>query len=151
MAGGFGVSLNTTNMYSSPINNTFTGSNTDDSVSFGSSFGAGYTITSFFYNIFASSTLQWATPPANTATTCTIFGYVYNEIQNPGTNLHRTNQWIYTAYCPIDSTFNVNNPVSNIDFLNPQYPPVFTNGYLLRTMMAIAYSNQYGFLRSYRL
>ena len=77
-SGSFGFMLNTSNMYSNPTNNTFTYSNTDSSNTFGNTFGGGYTITSFFYNIFASSTLQWATPPANTATTCTIFGYVYN-------------------------------------------------------------------------
>lgn len=77
-SGSFGVSLNTSNMYSNPTNNTFTYSNTDSSSSFGTYFGGGYTITSFYYNIFSSATLQWASPPANTATTCTKFGYVYN-------------------------------------------------------------------------
>lgn len=77
-SGSFGVALNTTNMYSSPTNNTFTYSNSDSSVTFGTSYGAGYTITSFYHNIFASSTLQWDQPPSNTATTCTLFGYVYN-------------------------------------------------------------------------
>lgn len=77
-SGSFTVALNTSNMYSNPTNNTFTYGNTDSAVSFGTSFGAGYTITSFYYNIFASSTLMWDQPPANTATTCTLFGYVYN-------------------------------------------------------------------------
>lgn len=77
-SGSFSVALNTTNMYSNPTNNTFTYGNTDGTPLNGSYYGAGYTITSFYYNIFASSTLQWATPPLNTATTCTVFGYVYN-------------------------------------------------------------------------
>ena len=77
-SGSFNVRLNTSNMYSNPTNNTFTYGNSDSSSSFGSTYGAGYTITSFYYNIFASSTLSFATPPANTATTCTLFGYVYN-------------------------------------------------------------------------
>jgi hypothetical protein len=76
--GSFWVALNTTNMYSNPTNNTFTNGNNDNVNTFGQTFGAGYTITSFYYNIFASSTLQWNQPPANTATTCSIFGYVYN-------------------------------------------------------------------------
>jgi len=58
-SGSFSVSLNTTNMYSSPTNNTFTYSNTNSDASFGTTFGAGYTITSFYYNIFESSTLAW--------------------------------------------------------------------------------------------
>ena len=78
LSGGFGQYLNTSNMYTNPTNNTFVASNSDSSNSFGSAFGGGYTIASFFYNIFASSTVQWNTPPANTATTCTLFGYVYN-------------------------------------------------------------------------
>lgn len=49
-------------------------------------YGCGVTITSFYYNIFSSSTLAFESPPANTATTCTIFGYVYNE-QTVGQNL----------------------------------------------------------------
>ena len=78
VSGSWNFRLNTSNMYSNPTNNTFTYGNSDSSNTFGSKFGAGYTITSFFYNIFASATLSWATPPANTATTCTLFGYVYN-------------------------------------------------------------------------
>ena len=66
-SGSFDFMLNTSNMYSNPTNNTFTYSNSDSSTTFGTTFGGGYTITSFFYNIFASSTLKWATPPANTA------------------------------------------------------------------------------------
>ena len=76
--GSFSQYLNTTNMYSNINNNTFVAGNTDNVNSFGSAYGGGYTITSFFYNIFASSTLSWSSPPANTATTCTVFGYVYN-------------------------------------------------------------------------
>jgi hypothetical protein len=77
-SGSFSVALNTTNMYSNPTNNTFTYGNSDATTLNGAAFGAGYTISSFYYNIFSSSTLQWASPPLNTATTCTIFGYVYN-------------------------------------------------------------------------
>lgn len=140
-AGSFGMNLNTTNMYSSPTNNTFTYSNSDSTNTFGTYFGGGYTITCFYYNIFASATLSWATPPANTATTCTIFGYIYNELQSPGSNLYKTGRWIYTAFCPIDSAFAINSPVANIDFINPQYPLYFTNGFLLRSVLAIAYSS----------
>lgn len=78
LSGGFSTYLNTTNMYSNPTNNTFVYGNSDSSNTFGTYFGAGYTIASFYYNIFASSTVAWNTPPANTATTCTLFGYVYN-------------------------------------------------------------------------
>ena len=79
LSGSFTQYLNTTNMYSNINNNTFVAGNSDSvAINFGSSYGAGYTITSFFYNIFASSTLSWSSPPANTATTCTVFGYVYN-------------------------------------------------------------------------
>ena len=77
-SGSWNFRLNTSNMYSNPTNNTFTYGNSDSSNTFGTTYGAGYTITSFYYNIFASSTLKWASPPANTATECTLFGYVYN-------------------------------------------------------------------------
>ena len=128
-SGTFGVSLNVSNMYSNPTNNTFTYSNTASGQTFGTTFGAGYTITSFYYNIFASSTLQWATPPANTATTCSVFGYVYNELQSPGSNAFRNGQWYYLTFCPIDATFNLNSASANIEFLNPQYPLYFTKGF----------------------
>jgi hypothetical protein len=137
-------------MYTNPTNNTFTYSNTDSSNTFGNTFGAGYTITCFYYNIFSSATLQWASPPANTATTCTVFGYVYNEIESPGSNAYKNGQWMYVAYCPIDSTFSLHSASANIDFLNPQYPLVFTNGFALRGVLTIAYSNEAGYLRAYR-
>lgn len=150
VSGSFGVSLNTTNMYSNPTNNTFTYSNSDSSTTYGQYFGAGYTITSFYYNIFASSTLKWSQPPANTATTCTVFGYVYNELQSIGANPFKHGQWMYTTFCPIDSSFNPNTAAANIDFLNPQYPTVFTNGFPLVAVITISYSDQYGFLRAVR-
>ena len=137
-------------MYSSPTNNTFTYSNSDTSVTFGTNFGAGYTITSFYHNIFASSTLQWDQPPANTATTCSIFGYVYNELQSPGSNAYKNGQWMYVGFCPIDSLFNLQSSAANIDFLNPQYPLYFTNGFDLRSVLTYAYSNAVGYLRAFR-
>ena len=149
-SGTFSTSLNTSTMYSSPTNNTFTYGNSDSSNTFGSSFGAGYTLTCFYYNIFSSATLKWATPPANTATTCTIFGYVYNELESVGSNAYKNKQWMYTAFCPIDSTFNLQSSAANIDFLNPQYPLFFTNNFALRGVLTIAYSNQVGYLRAYR-
>lgn len=147
--GTFGVNLNTTNMYSSPTNNTFTYSNNDNANTFGSSFGAGYTITCFYYNIFASATLSWATTPPNTASTCTVFGYVYNELVSAG-NLFKTGRWVYTAFCPIDGTFDRNQPTANIDFVNPQYPLVFTNGFPLYSVLAIGSSSEPGYFRGYR-
>lgn len=77
-SGTFTVGLNTTNMYSNSVNNTFTYGNSDSSNTFGTKYGAGYTITSFYYNIFSSSTVSWNKVPSNTAATCSIFGYVYN-------------------------------------------------------------------------
>jgi hypothetical protein len=148
--GGFSVSLNTTNMFSNPTNNTFTYGNTDSSVTFGQTYGAGYTITSFYYNIFASSTLMWDQPPANTATTCTLFGYVYNEIQSPGSNAYKNGQWMYVGFCPIDSLFNLQSSAANIDFLNPQYPSYLTTNFDLRSLLTYGYSNQAGYLRAYR-
>ena len=149
-SGGFGQALNTTNMYSNPSNNTFTYSNSDTVNNvFGSSYGAGYTISCFYFNIFASSTVQWSNPPANTATTCTIFGYVYNELVGAG-NAFKNGQWMYVTFCPIDSSFSINSPDANINFLNPQYPLVFTNNFLLRSVLTIAFSDQYGYIRAYR-
>ena len=149
-SGSFNFRLNTSNMYSNPTNNTFVYTNSDSSSTFGTYFGAGYTIASFFFNIFASSTLSWATPPANTATTCTVFGYIYNELQSPGSNLFKNGQWTYIAFCPIDDTFNMNSAAANVDFLNPQYPLQFTTGFLLRGVLTMAYSNENGYLRAYR-
>lgn len=136
-------------MYSSPTNNTFTYSNSDSSVTFGTSFGAGYTISCFYHNIFASSTLQWDQPPANTATTCSLFGYVYNELQG-SSNAYKSGLWMYVAFCPIDSLFSLQSSAANINFLNPQYPLYLTNGFNLRSILTYSYSNAVGYLRAYR-
>ena len=57
---------------------------------------------------------------------------------------------MYTAFCPIDSTFDMNVAGANIDFINPQYPLVFTNNYPLRALITLAFSNQVGYIRAYR-
>lgn len=57
---------------------------------------------------------------------------------------------MYVAFCPIDSTFVLTSSAANINFINPQYPLVFTNNYPLRGIMTIAYSSQFGALRAYR-
>lgn len=49
-------------------------------------------------------------------------------------------QWIYVAYCPIDSTFQLNIADANIKFINPQYPNVFTTNYLLRSVISYGVS-----------
>ena len=74
----FGPYLDVANMYLNPTNNTFIARNSEPSTNFGSAFGAGYTITSLYHNIFEQSTLNFQNPPPNTATTCTIFSYIYN-------------------------------------------------------------------------
>ncbi len=51
-------SLNVSNINASPQNNTFT-YGYSRGVTFGTTFGAGITITSLYYNIFASSTLAF--------------------------------------------------------------------------------------------
>lgn len=145
--------LDYTNMYTNPTNNTFKHSGSSEtSTNFGTSFGAGITITSFFYNIFESSTLSWQIPPANTATTCTIFGYIYNEIQSVGSNAFRHKKPVYVAFCPIDATFNMSSAssASNIIFLNPNYPLTFTTGFNFKSFLALAYSDQFGYLKGFR-
>lgn len=139
-------------MYANPHNNTFTYGNLDTASDalYGTMFGAGYTITSYYYNIFASSTLSWNQPPANTATTCTVFGYVYNELNDTTNNAYKDKRWSYAAFCPIDSYLNLSSPVSNIDFLNPQYPTYFTYRYYLTSVLAYGYSDPSGILRAYR-
>lgn len=137
-------------MYSSATNNTFTYGNSDTSNAFGTTFGAGYTITSFYYNIFASSTLQWNQVPSNTASTCTTFGYVYNEIRGNTANAYKDKQWFYLAFCPIDSSLNLQSSAANIDFINPQYPSFLTKDFNLRSLLTYAYSNQAGYFRAYR-
>ncbi len=57
---------------------------------------------------------------------------------------------MYIAFCPIDSTFNLQSSAANINFINPQYPLVFTNGFPLNGVLTLAYSNQNGALRAYR-
>lgn len=56
---------------------------------------------------------------------------------------------MYAVFCPIDSTFSLSTSAANIDFLNPQYPSVFTNNFNLRSVITIAYSSQAGNLRAY--
>ena len=80
----FDYALNTTNIVDNPPNNTFN-FGYDGSDTYGTMFGAGVTLTSFYYNIFESSTIAFETPPENTAETCSLFGYIYNE-QSPGNN-----------------------------------------------------------------
>jgi hypothetical protein len=83
MIGGFSYSLNTSNIMDNPPNTTFTIGSTNVYYWYppnGSYWGSGITITSFNYNIFASATLKFSSPPANTAPTCSIFSYVYNEM-----------------------------------------------------------------------
>jgi hypothetical protein len=124
-----GYYINTTNINSNPPNNTFV-YGYGGSFTYGSQFGCGVTITSLYYNIFSSSTVAFENPPANTATTCTIFSYIYNE-QTSGQNPDRDGKSIYTVFCPIDGTLNLNHPDGNIHFYNPQYPNVFTTNYKL--------------------
>lgn len=142
--------LNVSNIVSNPPNNTFSYGYSRSSLTFGSTYGAGITITSLYYNIFASSTLAFEKPPVNTSTTCMIFGYTYNEIISPGTNLIRDKQSIYTVFCPIDSALSLNTADANIVFRNPQYPNVFTNGFPLSGILTYAFSNQKGELLDYK-
>jgi hypothetical protein len=135
-------SINVAKISSTPTNNTFTKGYTRSSMTYGSSFGAGITITSLYYNIFSSSTLSFESPPSNTSTSCVIYGYVYNEL--PGaTNAinYRDKQWIYTAFCPIDSTLDLTANAGNINFLNPQYPNIMTNGFPLGSILTYGYSD----------
>lgn len=81
--GTFSYAINTTNIKDSPPNNTiFPGTNTVATTYLpnGSYYGAGITITSFNYNIFAAATVKFNSPPASTATTCSIFSYLYTEM-----------------------------------------------------------------------
>lgn len=146
----FGYALNTTNINSNPPNNTFTyGSGYNPA--YGTTYGGGITITSFYYNIFGSSTLAFQSPPANTATTCTIFGYIYNEIDSPGTNTQRNKKWVYTVFCPIDGSINLASTDGNINFINPQYPNSFTNNFPLYPVLSYAQSDPQGHLVNYIL
>lgn len=142
--GGFmNYTLDVTKITATPPNNTFLFGYTR-SVTYGTTFGAGITITSLYYNIFASSTLAFEKPPANTAETCVVFGYTYNEIISPGTNPFRNKQSIYTVFCPTDSTINLNSADGNIVFRNPQYPNVFTKGFPLRSILTYGFSARTG-------
>lgn len=145
---GLGYYINTTNINSNPPNNTFVygygGTLTNNG-----QYGCGVTLTSLYYNIFSSSTLAFENPPANTAATCSLFGYVYNE-QTPGNNPDRDGKWIYVAFCPIDSAINLNSADGNIHFTNPQYPTAFTTNYYLRSVLTYGISDPSGQLIHYR-
>jgi hypothetical protein len=73
---------------------------------------------------------------------------VYNE-QVSG-NVDRDQQWVYTAFCPIDGAFDTYTSAANIHFNNPQYPIAMTKSFQLRSMLTNAYSDQSGMLRAYR-
>ena len=149
-SGTFNYYINTTNIVENPPNNTFRyGYSTNYNSTYGVKFGAGVTLTSLYYNIFESSTLAFETPPENTAETCTVFGYIYNE-QTLGNNLHRDGQWVYTAFCPVDAPMNLYSTSGNIQFNNPQYPLVFTKGFPLRGILTYAYSQPTGVLMAYK-
>jgi hypothetical protein len=51
--------INVANIVATPPNNTFTKGSTRLGLTYGTYFGAGVTITSFYYNIFASSTVAF--------------------------------------------------------------------------------------------
>jgi hypothetical protein len=70
--------LNVINIIASPPNNTFSFGYLRSSLTYGTTFGAGVTLTSLYYNIFASSTLAFEKPPTNSSSTCIVFGYTYN-------------------------------------------------------------------------
>lgn len=75
--GSISFTLNTSKIIDNPPNNSISyGYST--ALTYGSTFGGGVTITSLYYNIFDSSTLQFESPPSNTASTCSMFGYIYN-------------------------------------------------------------------------
>lgn len=146
-SGSLSYYINTTNINENPPNNTFR-YGYSGSYTYGTKFGAGVTLTSFYYNIFESSTLAFEEPPENTAETCTVFGYVYNE-QTSG-NEERDGQWVYTVYCPIDDAITLNNADGNIHFNNPQYPYVITKSFPLRSILTYAYSQPTGQLIAYK-
>ena len=149
-AGSINYSLNTSNIYENPPNNTFTYGYTSGAFSINGQYGAGVTITSFYYNIFDSATLAFESPPPDTAATCVIFGYVYNE-QTVGQNLDRDGQWVYTAFCPIDGTIALNTAAGNIQFYNPQYPEVFTRSFPLMSVLTYAISQPDGQMVDYKM
>lgn len=152
MAGSFSYGLNTSNIQDNPPNNTFLlGSNSvfNSYPSNGSYWGGAITITSFNYNIFAAATVSFNSPPANTSSTCSIFSYVYNEVV--AGNADRTGKYVYAAYCPIDTYMNLGSTAANIVFNNPQYPNYFVSGFPIQTVLAYAYSDNYGIMRAYNL
>lgn len=76
---GYSISyyINITNINSNPPNNTFV-FGYGGTFTFNNQYGCGVTISSLYYNIFSSSTVAFENPPANSPTTCSLFGYVYN-------------------------------------------------------------------------
>lgn len=152
--GSFSYNINGSNIYDNPPNNTFLiGSNTVASgATYGNgSYGAGVTITSFNYNIFASAIVKFNSPPNNTASTCSIFSYVYNEIENVANNVERSGKYVYIAFCPIDDNFSMTTTGANIVFNYPQYPNAFVSGFPLTTVLAYGYSSKIGLLQAYNL
>lgn len=155
--GSFLYAINTSNIQDSPPNNTFqlssSGLDTSNSNNaYGSGlYGGGVTLTSFNYNIFASAIIKFNSAPANTATTCSIFSYVYNEIENVANNVERSGKYVYSAFCPIDDSFSLSTTAANVVFTYPQYPSYFVTGFPLSTVLAYGYSNAKGILQAYNL
>jgi hypothetical protein len=155
--GSFTYTLNTSNIQDNPPNNTFQLASssldtTNSNNAYGNGlYGGGITLTSFNYNIFTAAIVKFNSPPANTASTCSIFSYVYNEIQNGASNVERSGKYVYIAYCPIDDTFSLGSTNANIVFTFPQYPTYFVAGFPLQTVLAYGYSNAKGILQAYNL
>lgn len=78
-----------------------------------------------------------------------MFGYVYNE-KTVGQNPAYNGQWIYVAFCPIDSNISLGAPNGNIHLYNPQYPNVFTNNFRLQNILTYGISDPQGQLVHYK-
>jgi hypothetical protein len=141
----FSYAIDTTLITNTPQNNTVYSMGTPVSLNVNNNYGAGITITSFYYNIFSSVYLQ-----SITQIQCTYLWYNYWE-QEVGKNIERTGKAVHTMYCPVDSSLNLATSQGNVVLLNPQYPSNFVSGFPLQTVLAYGLSSPQGMLLAYRL
>lgn len=142
----FLYALDTTLITTTPQNNSVASSGTSINVVVNGTYGAGITVTSFYYNTFGTAYLR--INGANNS--CTHFWYNYWE-QEPSKNLERTGKPVHVMHCPIDSTLNLATSQADVVLVNPQYPSNFVSGFPLQNVLAYGLSSPQGMLMAYRL
>lgn len=112
-------------------------------------FGAGLTITSFFFNVFESSSGRFVNVPTSNPK-CTRFSYVFKDITSSAELLHRSGQRLYTMFCPVDSVFDISSSNADVLLTAPKYPSLFVKRLPLEPIFALAFSSSEGSLIAFK-